>query len=262
MVGIRIFSYLPNPRIFKSTIAGRLCGVSVELVGAKPPELREWLWDFAARPLEAHDKQDESLARKGRTGFVGAVLYKTDSFIEAHPFGTVPAAFSPDGRVGIFESNSIMRAVARLGKHGTGLYGDDPYSMSRVDSFLDASLVFARDSQIYLLALANDTVTKEIYERAKGALEVYLAAINNAVSVDGVFITSGRLTLADICFCCEYALFMRERKRKASLSTLQLPPIVNPDIESEFPLAIGHFRRLCEHAAFSPDLGPFLHEQT
>jgi elongation factor 1-gamma len=262
MVGIRIFSYLPNPRIFKATIAGRLCGVNVELVGAKPPELREWLWDFAARPLEANDKQDESLARKGRTGFAGTVLYKTDAFITAHPFGTVPAAFSPDGQVGIFESNSIMRAVARLGEDDAGLYGDDPYSMSRVDSFLDASLVFARDSQIYLLALANDAVTVEIYERAKSALEVYLAAINNAVSADGAFITSARLTLADICFCCEYALFMRERKRKKSLSGLQLSPIVNSDIESDFPFAIGHFRKLCEHEAFSPDLGPFLREQT
>ena len=262
MAGIRIFSYLPNPRIFKSTIAGRLCDVNVELVGAKPPELREWLWDFAARPLEAKDKQDESLARKGRTGFVGTVLYKTDAFIEAHPFGTVPAAFSPDGRVGIFESNSIMRAVARLGKNCTGLYGEDPYSTSRVDSFLDASLGFARDSEIYLLALANDTVTKEIYERAKNALGVYLAAINNAVSVDGDFITNGRLTLADICFCCEYALFMRERKRKKSLSALQLSPIVSLDIEAEFPLAVAHFRRLSEHEAFSPDLGSFLQEQT
>ena len=28
--GIRIFSYLPNPRVWKSTIAGRLCGVEVE----------------------------------------------------------------------------------------------------------------------------------------------------------------------------------------------------------------------------------------
>ena len=87
-----------------------------------------------------------------------------------------------------------------------------------------------------------------------------MAAINNAVSADGAFIRSARLTLADLCFCCEYALFMRERKRKASLSALQLSPIVNADIESEFPFAIRHFRRLCEHEAFSPDLGPFLQE--
>ena len=113
-----------------------------------------------------------------------------------------------------------------------------------------------------MLALANDTVTKELYERAKNALAVYLAAVNNAVSVDGAFITNGRLTLADICFCCEYALFMRERKRKKSLSALQLSPIVSLDIETEFPSAITHFRRLCEHEAFSPDLGPFLREQT
>jgi elongation factor 1-gamma len=35
--------------------------------------------------------------------------------MEAHPFGAV-RAFSPDSKTGIFESNSIMRAVARLGK--------------------------------------------------------------------------------------------------------------------------------------------------
>jgi glutathione S-transferase len=50
-------------------------------------------------------------------------LFKTDAFLQAHPFGTVPAAFSPDGRIGIFESNSIMRAVARLGHERFALYG-------------------------------------------------------------------------------------------------------------------------------------------
>ena len=88
----------------------------------------------------------------GRVGFK-IPLHKTRGFLEAHPFGTVPAAFSPDGKVGIFESNSIMRAVARLGEGKVPLYGSDPYEASRIDGFLDASLVFARDSQIYLLAL-------------------------------------------------------------------------------------------------------------
>jgi len=58
------------------------------------------------------------------------------------------AAFSPDGKTGIFESNSIMRAVARLGERRFPLYGRDAYEASRIDSFLDASLVFARDAQI------------------------------------------------------------------------------------------------------------------
>ena len=83
----------------------------------------------------------------GHAGF-SDVLYKTDDFLRAHPFGNVPAAFSPDGGVGIFESNSIMRAVARLGGPVSGIYGKDPHTTSRIDSHLDASLVFARASQI------------------------------------------------------------------------------------------------------------------
>ena len=63
-------------------------------------------------------------------------------------FGDVPAAFSPDGRIGIFESNSIMRAVARLGAARMQLYGSDPYTASRIDGFLDAGLLFARDPQM------------------------------------------------------------------------------------------------------------------
>jgi len=41
----------------------------------------------------------------------------------------------------------IMSAVARLGDAKLGLYGNDPYEASRIDSFLDASLVFAREPQ-------------------------------------------------------------------------------------------------------------------
>ena len=262
MSGLRIFSYLPNPRIYKSTIAGRIGGVNIELVGAKPEELRRWLWDFDARPLHEEDKKNGSLVRKGRTGFAGTVLYKTDAFLAEHPFGTVPAAFSSDGDVGIFESNSIMRAVARLGKECGALYGEDPYTMSRVDSFLDASLVFARDSQIYMLALANNTVTEEIYERAKAAFSVYMSGINSALATEKEFITNSRLTLVDICFCCEYALFKREGRRKGSLSTLGLSCIASAEGETEFPLAAAHFRKLCEHEAFAPDLGPFLAAET
>lgn len=48
MADIRIFSYLPNPRIWKATIAGRLCGVDIELRGTTPEGLQDWLWDFEA----------------------------------------------------------------------------------------------------------------------------------------------------------------------------------------------------------------------
>ena len=174
MADLRIFSYLPNPRVWKATIAARFCGVAVEVRGASGKELRDWLWDYDARPLTESDRVSlSSLARTGRVGLTGAQLFKTDSFLEAQPFGNVPAAFGPDGQIGIFESNSIMRAVARLGEGRYPLYGRDAYETSRIDSFLDVSLIFARDSQIYLLALSDGTVDAAIHARAKQAFEIY-----------------------------------------------------------------------------------------
>src|SRR5580704_1421870 len=98
-------------------------------------------------------------------------LSETPKFaLKAHPFGTVPAALSPDGRIGIFESNSIMRAVARLGHERFALYGRDPYEASRIDSFLDTSLVFARDAQLYLFALRESAVPPRAGRSAGHAL--------------------------------------------------------------------------------------------
>ena len=95
-------------------------------------------------PLSEADRANAgSMVRRAREGFQGE-LHKTDAFLLAHPFGTVPAAFSPDGAVGIFESNSIMRAVARLAKNDYPIYGRDAYEASRIDGFLDVSLVFSR----------------------------------------------------------------------------------------------------------------------
>ena len=56
---------------------------------------------------------------------------------------------------GVFESNSILRAVARSASQESGLYGEDGYQASRIDSFLDADLVFAREAQVYLLGMTK-----------------------------------------------------------------------------------------------------------
>jgi elongation factor 1-gamma len=158
MSDLRIFSYLPNPRIWKATIADRLCHADIEVRGAPPKELGSWLWDFDARPLTASEVSSGANTVAGRVGLKGT-LHKTEAFLKAHPFGTVPAAFSPDGSIGIFESNSIMRVVARIGESRFPLYGHGPYEAARIDSLLDVSLVFARDSQVYLLALMGGGVT-------------------------------------------------------------------------------------------------------
>ena len=258
MSQLRIFSYLPNPRIWKATIAARLCGVEIEVRGAPATELQSWLWDFDARPLSGGDEDDTSDVRIGQTGFKGVKLRKTGAFLDAHPFGTVPAAFSPDGSIGIFESNSIMRAVARLGEARFPLYGRGPYEASRVDSFHDASLVFARDSQIYLLSLMSGAVTSEIHARARDGFATWAAGIDQALAPDRRWLVGDQVTLADICFAAELALFWNERARHAALEAQGLAPILDTKLDAAYPRAIAHLARLRKHPAFAPDVDPYL----
>ena len=70
-----------------------------------------------------------------------------------NPFGTVPVAFDQRGTVGIFESNSILRLITRLGKNKLNLYGKDSFIKSRIDSFLDVSLVFGALTQPFFYYL-------------------------------------------------------------------------------------------------------------
>jgi glutathione S-transferase len=259
MAQLRIFSYLPNPRIWKATIAGRLNGVEVEVRGARPRELGDWLWDFEARPLAPGEREEFAASvRVGKVGFKGGELIKTDAFLAAHPFGTVPAAFSPDGHCGIFESNSIMRTVARLGADRVPLYGRDAYEASRIDSFLDASLVFARDNQHYLLALGDENFPAHVHARAAEAFGVYIAGIEQALAPQRAFLVGDQVSLADICFVAELCLFSNERLRRPTLEKRGLAPILSDDWEQTWSRASGHFRRLAEHPAFAPDVRPYL----
>ena len=259
MADLRIFSYLPNPRVWKATIAARFCGVDVEVRGASGKELRDWLWDYDARPLAEQERESlASLARTGRVGLTGAQLFKTDAFLEAQPFGNVPAAFGPDGKIGIFESNSIMRAVARLGEARFPLYGRNAYEASRIDSFLDVSLVFARDSQIYLLALLAGTVDAAIHARAKEAFAIYASGLEQALSPRRDTLVGNGITLADICFAAELALFMNEHARAEQLSERELDRILHPYVQNDYPLMFAHFARLVDHEHFRPDLKPYV----
>ena len=253
---LRIFSYLPNPRLFKSTIVGRICGVEIEIRGAKPNELSEWLWDFDARPLSKEDKERKNSTVLASKGFDNE-LFKTSEFLAAHPFGNVPAAFSPDGKTGVFESNSIMRSVARIGENKKNVYGFDAFSSSRIDSFLDSSLVFACDSQAYLLSLMKDTLTVDIYNSVASAFTDWLNGVERALS-NHKYLSSDHLTLADVCFACEIALLYNEKYYKDQLENCKLDLLVNPKNYEQFPRSWRHFEKLVEHPDFQPDLGPYL----
>ena len=250
---LRIFSYLPNPRVWKALIAAELLGVHVEVVGDKPKNLGNWLWDFAARPLNEEEKvPDNPNARASRRGFTGT-LYKTDEFLQTQPYGTVPAAFSPDGAIGVFESNSILRAVARAGSQDQGLYGRNGMDASRIDSFLDATLVFGREAQVYLLGV-ND-VSTELHQRMRGAFEFFLEGVERALG-NTEYLAGDELTIADIAFVCDFSQFMRERLMRDGLDAASLP-LVSEGAEADYPRAFAHLQRLVQQAEFAQYLEPY-----
>ena len=253
MYKLKIFSYVPNPRVWKAVIAGKICGVEVEVIGDKPANLGSWLWDFNPKILDENERSPtHKYARKGKRGFSGA-LYKTDSFLKAHPFGTVPAAFSPDGDIGIFESNSILRAVARVGKE-SNLYGKDPYEASRVDSFLDTNLVFAREAQVYMLDYKN--LSKEGYGRMTASYEFYLSGIESALNVSP-YISGKHLSIADISFVCDFAQFLREGHYEDVLNKKGFE-LIAINFNDEYPKTFTHLLSLAKREEFSSVLGSYL----
>lgn len=250
---LRIFSYLPNPRVWKSLIAAEYCHVDVEVVGDKPAGLATWLWDYDARPLAEEERTENNPhARLGRRGFSGR-LYKTDAFLRTQPFGTVPCAFAPGGEVGIFESNSILRAVARAGS-GHTLYGHDNYSASRIDSFLDANLVFAREAQVYLLAM--DDLTPALHSRMAAAYEFYLHGVENAL-MQSTHVASEEISIADISFVCDFAQFLREGHYADQLQAAGLT-LISEAGPVHYPRAFEHMLKLSELPEFAKHLGGYL----
>ena len=255
MADLRIFSYLPNPRLYKATIAARFSGATIEVIGANPLELADWLWDYDARPLEQGERDEPGmaqLARTARRGFRGT-LYKTERFLEANPFGDVPAAFGADGGVGLFESNSIMRAAARLGPNAAEICGTTPLEQSRIDAFLDRTLLFARDTQPYLLANA-DPYPPAIHATMRDTFESYLEGVERALCTTD-HLALDTLSLADIAFACELCLLSNEGRFLKALEDAGLDPLM-PRL-AEFPRANAHLARLASNERFAVDLGSY-----
>ena len=254
MEDIRIFSYLPNPRVWKSLITAKLIDAKVKVIGDKPKNLPKWLWDFDAKKLEDLNFEDlDKYKRSSKRGFK-VNLYKTEEFLLKHPFGTVPAGFNADGSVGIFESNSIMRAVARV-TSGHNLYGgNDIFKQSRIDSFLDANLVFAREFQVYVLEL--NELNEYLYKRMTSAYLFYLDGIEKALS-SNKFIAGNELSIVDISFVCDLAQFLRERDNKELIEN-QGFEIITKNFETDFPNSYNHLKNLYARKEFKEIMGDYL----
>ena len=256
MSKITIFCYLRSPRVYKSTIAGRYAGTEVEYIGDSPKNLPNWLWDDNPRELTSKEKETNlHLLREPKIGF-SEKLYKTDKFIEKQPFGTVPAAFAGSKQIGLFESNSIMRAVARLGNKAHGLLGADPIEESLIDGFLDKLLVFAVYTQRYLLAVRSGPF-EDSYEDMDKHFSIFLQGIEQALSTTGKggFIVGDCLTLADISFACELCLFTNELKMDYLVKAGSKNPLF-PQI-SQYPKTLRHLEYLLNEPHFARDLSYF-----
>ena len=251
---IRIFSYLPNPRVWKSLITAKLAEVEVKVMGDKPRNLPKWLWDFDAKKLEDVDSNElVKFKRESKRGFKGD-LYKTNEFLDKHPFGTVPAGFNSDGTVGIFESNSIMRAVARASNNHNLYGGKDKLTQSRIDSFLDANLVFAREFQVYVLELVE--LNDYLYKRMTSVYLFYLDGIEKALTDDS-YIVGNELSIADISFVCDIAQFLRERDSEEIINS-QGYEIISKNFEEEFPRVYKHLIKLCQKQEFKDVMHDYL----
>jgi elongation factor 1-gamma len=62
--GLRIFSYLPNPRVWKAEIAAKISGIPLEILGDKPSEIPNWLWDVEPKKINDSEKKNLSLLKK------------------------------------------------------------------------------------------------------------------------------------------------------------------------------------------------------
>ena len=251
---IRIFSYLPNPRVWKSIIAANYGGIDIEVLGDKPSNLVNWLWDYEAKLLTDKEKEShKDLKKTGKRGFAGE-LYKTNEFLNAHPFGTVPAAFGGEDKVGVFESNSILREVARLSEHETLYGGTDIHLKSRIDSFLDANLVFSREFQVYILELED--LNEYTHSRTNSAYRFYLDGIETSLSTND-YLVGKNLTIADISFICEFAQFLREGHYESQIQKKGLD-LISKDFKKDYPLSFKHLFKLSDMEEFSSVMGTYL----
>ena len=249
-IQVRIFSYTPNPRIWKALIAADIVGVNIEVRSDSPNNLKNWLWDFNARPLSEKDKKSlndsKILAQKGFKGN----LIKTKSFLKLNPYGTVPVAFNMSGNTGVFESNSILRVIARLGKKRK-IYGKDSFNKSRIDSYLDTCLVFAALTQNYTLSLySNKKNSKQFINVAENAYTVFLNGIENSLKENNKkYLISNNLTIADICFFGELSQFLFYETKAMKYLGNEKEGIFNK-YKKKYKLSTSFFCKLLSHKSF------------
>ena len=147
-----------------------------------------------------------------------------------------------------------MRAVARASNNHKLYGGTDKLTQSRIDSFLDANLVFAREFQVYVLELTE--LNDYLYKRMTSAYLFYLDGIEKALANQS-YIVGNELSIADISFVCDFAQFLRERDSKEIINN-QGYEIISKNFEEEFPHVFEHLMNLYQRQEFKEVMHDYL----
>jgi len=166
-MAFRLVSYPNNHRVKKCLIAGEYNGVKINV-------------------------EDFDMA-SGKN--------KSEGWYKVNPFGQVPTAFTSEEE-GLFESNSILRYVARLGEEKHSLYGKSLLETSRIDAFLDVGLTYDNQVAHWIYPILgfmplNEGNRDESIKRVK----TILAGLNRHLT-GKEFLVGSTVTLADIAMTC------------------------------------------------------------
>ena len=119
------------------------------------------------------------------------------------------------------------------------------YEASRIDSFLDAILVFARDAQIYLLSLAARQISAETYSRAREGFATYAAGIEQGLSPGRAFIVGEDLHACRHLFRFRVKSLHERGAARDLLREKGLEPILDAALDAEYPQAMGALLQNC-----------------
>jgi elongation factor 1-gamma len=226
--GIIIKSYPNNARVHKSLIASQFNGVKVQ-------------------------EQEVSLKNGD---------HKTPEFLQVNPFGKVPTAWVSEND-GIFESNSILRYVARVGDNKFTLYGDDDLEASKIDAFLDVVLSIDFELVPWLypiygyipLDVEKEAKAKENIKKILVGFNRHLAGkkylVGDSVSIADIGVTCSLLNPFKLVFTDEYLEDVPEVERwfKEMISLMQ--PTIGVSLRLDFMLqntpAARHHARCRSH---------------
>jgi len=146
---------------------------------------------------------------------------KTPEFLKKNPNGKLPVLETPEG-VHIFESNAILRYIARLDKT-KGLYGSDILEESHVDQWLDWFVNEVSEHYFpYIAPYLGWFGDKKSSKAAESKLRPALKILDDHLKLN-TFVAGNKVTIADINMMAELFIgfrFLWDEKWRKSIPNI------------------------------------------